>query len=152
MASAAFPSVVAAVFSVASTAMGGVRVTRGRDISAEAGDVVMVGIQNMDESGYDSAGTFQQTMQTFGGNREEVGTVNGLVLAWDGDSDQDMACSTAFAHLAALEAAVRADPKLGLTTFDYVLAEMQAGDVQESQDSDGASTTIAFAIAYKIRI
>jgi hypothetical protein len=72
----------------------------------------------------DSAGTFQQTMQTFGGNREEVGEVNGLIVAWNGQGDADAACSTAFGYLASIEAAVRADPTLGLTAFDYVVAEL----------------------------
>jgi hypothetical protein len=152
MPSAAFPSVVAAVVSVAGSSMAPTRVTRGRDISNEPGDVVMVGVRDLADSGPADAGTFQQTMQTFGGNREEVGTVNGLVLARNGDADQDAACSTAFAHLATLEAAIRADPKLGLIGFDYVVAEMQAGDVQESQADYGASTTIAFTVSYKIRI
>jgi hypothetical protein len=79
-------------------------------------------------------------MQTFGGNREEVGEVNGLVVAWNGQADQDAACSTAFGYLASIEAAVRADPTLGLTAFDYVVAELSAGDVTESQNDAGATT------------
>jgi hypothetical protein len=92
MATAAFPSVISAVVSVADTALPAVRVVRGRDLTNDASDVVMVGLLNIEDAGWDSAGTFQQTMQTFGGNREEVGTVNGLIVAWNGQSDQDAAC------------------------------------------------------------
>jgi hypothetical protein len=150
---AAFPSVVAAVVTVAEGAvLPDVRVVRGRDLTNEASDVVMVGLADVENTGWGSAGAFQQTMQTFGGNREEIGTVACQVVAWNGDADQDAACSTAFAHLAALEAAVRAAPALGLTVFDYVVAEFQAGEVMEAQTDLGASTAIGFTITYKIRI
>jgi hypothetical protein len=150
MASAAFPSVVTAIVSTAATALAPVRVVRGRDISNEPGDVVMVGTHDVEADQYD-AGSFQQGKQTFGGGRMETGTVNGLVLAWNGQADQDLACSTAFDHLALLEAAVRADPTLGLTAYDDVVAELQAGDVTESQSSEGATTALSFTIAYTIQ-
>lgn len=151
MPSAAFPSVIAAVFSTAEQAITDARVVRGRDISDDPGDVVMVGIQSIDIGDWDSAGSFQQSMQTFGGNRQELGSVNGLILARNGDSDQEAALSAAFDYLASLEAAVRADPTLGLA-FEYTKAEMQAGDVTESQNDDGAAAVVAFAISYDIRI
>jgi hypothetical protein len=91
-------------------------------------------------------------MQTFGGNREELGEVNGLVVASNGQGDQDGACATAFGYLALIEAAVRADPTLGLTAFDYVVAELQAGDVTEAQNIRRCSTVLPFTISYKIRI
>lgn len=152
MASTAWPAVVAAVMTVAERVVTPAIVVRGRDTSDEPGDVVMVGLLDPEQTGWVSAGTFQQTMQTFGGNREEVGSVNGLAVAWNGDGDQDAACSTAFAYLASIEGAVRADPTLGLTAFDYVVAELQAGDVMEAQSDLGAGAALSFTIAYKIRI
>jgi hypothetical protein len=117
---AAFPSVIAAIVSMATLAVAPARVTRGRDISDDPADVVMVGVRDL-EADPDSPGSFQQTMQTFGGNREEVGEVHGLIVAWNGQSDQDAACSTAFGYLAGIEAAVRARQDPGLTaTFDYM--------------------------------
>lgn len=152
MASAAFPSVIAAVVSLATTAVAPVRVTRGRDFSNDPDDVVMVGLGDVRETDWDSAGSFAQTMQTFAGAREEVGEVPGLVVASNGQGDADDACSTAFGYLASIEAAVRAAPALGLTSFDYVLAEFSAGEVTESQDDSGATTVVSFLITYKIRI
>lgn len=152
MATSAFPSVIAAVVTVAQRALPGVQVVRGNDNSNEPGDLVLVGAQNVDDPEYSSAGSFQQTRQTFGGAREEVGTVNCAVLAWNGDADQAAACATAFDYIAAIEAAVRADPTLGLTGFDYMLAEFQAGDVAESQDTTGAVTVVSFVISYQARI
>jgi hypothetical protein len=152
MATAAFPSVVTAVVSLAKQAAPLVRVVRGRDISNDPSDVVMVGLRDIEDAGWASAGTFRQTMQTFGGNREEVGEVNGLVVAQSGGADQDAACTRAFAHLALIEAAVRNGPTLGLTAFDYVVAEFQAGEVQEAQTDQGAASAVSFSVAYKIRI
>jgi hypothetical protein len=144
MGTAAFPAVIAALVTVADTALPTVRVERSADVTNEESDVVIIG--------GDPAGDFQQTMQTFGGNREEVGTVNGLIYARDGDGDQDITCVNAFDYLAAIEAAVRADKTLGLTQFDYVVAEFQAGEVTESPNDEGALTVITFGVTYKIRI
>lgn len=152
MASAAFPSVIAAVFTVATNAVVGTRVVRGRDLSQDYGDVVLIGRQDPEDDDWSSAGNFQQSMQTFGGGREEVGTVNGMVIAWNGDGNQDAANSAAFAHFALLETAVRADPKLGLTSFDYVVSEIDSGDVRERQDDDGATAVLPFVISYKVSI
>lgn len=152
MSSAAWPSVVGGVMTVAAGAVSGARVVRGLDVSGDPSDVVMVGIQDIQVPDWASAGSFQQTMQTFGGNREEVGTVNGLILARDGGGDQALAGATAFGYLASLEAAVRADPTLGLTGFGYVVAEMSSGDVTESQNDEGAATVLSFVISYKVRI
>jgi hypothetical protein len=152
MASTAFPSVIAAVMARAGVVLTGARVVRGRDISEDPGDVVMVGIQDITDEDWNSAGNFQQTMQSFGGGREETGTVNGLILATNGDDDQDAACSAACDYMATLAADVKADPTLGLTGFEYVVAELQSGDVNESQNRDGAAAVVSFSIAYKIRI
>lgn len=155
MASAAFPSVVTALVSKIGTAVNPTRVVRGRDVTTEPSDLVMVGISSIDENSSDvwaSAGTFRQTMQTFGGNREEVGQVNCLVRAQNGDGDQDAACSTAFGYLARVEASLRSDKTLGLTTFDYVVTELSAGDVTESQNDEGATAVLSFTVTYKIRI
>jgi hypothetical protein len=149
---AAFPSVIAAIVTVAAGAVAPVRVVRGRDISNEASDVVMVGQQDIEDDGWVSAGSFEQFMQAFGGSRQETGEVNGLVVAYSGDTDQDAACDAAFAHFALLESAVRADKTLGLTVFDYVVAEIQAGEVKEAQTNLGAGVALTFTISYKIGI
>lgn len=151
MAAAAFPAVIGAIFTVADNAFSTVRVTRGRDISGAGGDVVMVGVQDLEASDWDTAGSYQQLMQTFGGNREEVGYVNGLIYANDGGGDPDAALSAATDYLDTLGTAVRANPTLGLT-FEYVVAEFASGDVIESQNDQGAAAVLPFVISYKIRI
>jgi hypothetical protein len=155
MASAAFPAVVSKVFSVSRTALPTLRVVRGVDITQDPGDVILIGIQGTEQAaGLDwaSTGSFEQTMQRFGGPRQETGTVNCLAQAWNGDGDQDAACATAFGYIAAIESAVRTDPTLGLTGYDFIVAEMQGGDVMESQSQGGALAAVAFVITYRIGI
>lgn len=150
---AAFPSVVDAVFARAEAVVTpAARVVRGRDVSDTPGDVVLVGIQDVEDQGWTQAGSFRQSMQTFGGGREEVGTVNGLILSNSGTTDQTISTSAAFGYLELLEADVRDDPTLGLTGFDYVVAEMDSGEIRELQSEYGASTVLPFVITYKIRI
>lgn len=160
MTSAAFPTVIAAVLATAETSLADdVRVIRGQDLSQDPGDVVMVGVQDYDATTrgahppiWDTPGSFEQQFQTFGGNRSEAGTVNGVVASRNGDSDIDAACSAVFDLIADLEAAVREDPSLGVTTLGYLVCEMRAGDVRESLNSDGALAAISFTIQYKARI
>ena len=152
MPTAAFPSVIAGVVTFTAGVLPAARVVRGRDISMDPDDVVMIGVLADDEPGRDSAGSFEQFMQAFGGSRQETGEVNGLVVAYSGDTDQDAACDAAFAHFALLESAVRADKTLGLTVFDYVVAEIQAGEVKEAQTNLGAGVALTFTISYKIGI
>lgn len=156
MASAAFPQVVAAVLSTAEDALAGsARVVRGLDLSADPGDVVLIGVSDISEAEGDApatVGSFSQEMQTFGGNRVETGFINGLAQAWDGNSDQEETFDTAFGYLALIEAAVRATPALGVTGVDYLVAEMSTGDVTEFQDDQGSGIALAFTIAYQARI
>ena len=153
MASAAFPAVVDAATARADAVMSAsVRVVRGRDISEAFGDVVIIGLESISDLGdWTSAGVFRQSMQSFGGAREEVGSINCVILARDGDSDQDATTSNAFDYLALLEADVRSDPTLGMT-FEYAVCELSGGEVLERLSDDGATTVLPFVIAYKIRI
>lgn len=151
---AAFPTVITAVLTTAQAATPE-RVVRGRDIvsSDPDHDAVMIGVARLDDSpGWDSAGSFTQEFQTFGGNRLETGTVNCLVLAWNGDSDQDAATTAAFAIFADIAAAIRATPTLGITTFDYMVAQVTSSDVTEAQNDDGANTVLPFVVSYEARI
>jgi hypothetical protein len=127
-------------------------VVRGRDFSNDPGDVVMIGVADPDGGDWEEAGAYQQTIQTFGGKREEVGQVNCLAVAWNGNSDQAAALNAAFAMIAALEASVATTPALGVASLEYLDAEMESGGVQESQTTEGANAALSFVITYKARI
>lgn len=150
--SAAWPTVVAAVFTTATATLPGVRVVRGRDNSDDPGDVVMIGVSDLEAAGWDDAGTHQQAMQTFGGKREELGSVNGIVVAHNGDGDLAAADAAVFAMIAALEASVATTPSLGVSSLDYLVAEMQSGAVQELPSTQGANAALSFVVTYKARI
>lgn len=151
MATVAFPTVIAAVMTTAD-APTDVRVVRGRDTSNDPGDVVMIGVSSLSTNqGWDSAGSFDQEFQTFGDKRVETGTVNALALSRNGDNDPDAACDAVFALVEELCAAVRTDPSLGVTAFDYLVTEVETGAVQESQNDEGAVATISLAFHYQAR-
>jgi hypothetical protein len=153
MTSAAFPTVIAAVVATATATLPGVTVVRGRYISNAPVDVVMVGVADPDDSGgWDDAGAYQQTMQTFSGKREERGQVNCIAVATNGDSDPAAALAAAFTMIAALEASVATTPALGVSSLEYLVAEFESGSVQESLSADGASAALSFVITYQARI
>lgn len=149
---AAWPAVVDALLARADAVVTGADVVRGHDVSESTNDAVFIALADIDDEDWTSAGTFRQTMQSFGGAREEVGSVNCLIYARNGDGDQAACTDTALDYLAAVEADIRNDKTLGLTQFEYVVAEMDSGEIREVQASDGASTALPFVISYKIRI
>lgn len=154
---AAWTSVVDALLVRAKAVVPTADVVRGHDVSEDTSDAVFIALGDLDDEDWTSAGTFRQSMQSFGGKREEVGSVNGLVYARDGGGNQATATDTALGYLAALEADVRADPTLGIPvgdghTYDYMVTEMDSGEIREIQANDGASTALPFVISYKTRI
>src|SRR3982751_1387789 len=133
MTSAAFPTVIAAVFPTATSTLPTARVVRGRDISNNPGDVLMVGVADPDDpSGWDDAGTYEQSQHTFGGKRLEEGRVNCVAKPWNGNSAPSAAEAAVFAMIAALEASVATSPSLGVSSFDFLEAEVESGMVRES--------------------
>lgn len=161
MTSAAFPAVVAALCTVSTNALAStpdVRVIRGRDISQDPGDSILIGVSSTDETagpdwGWASVGRFDQEMHRFHGPRLETGTVNCLARASSGDEDMGAVETRVFGYLASIEAALRADPTAGLTGYDVqVVVEFEGGDVMEAQDEAGVAVSVAFTISYRIGI
>jgi hypothetical protein len=153
MTSAAFPVVMAGAVATATATQAPTRVVRGRDITNDPGDVVMFGVSDPEDSGgWDAAGSYSQTMQTFSGKREEIGNINGLAVARNGDGDPAAASAAVFALIAALEASVATSPALGVSSLEYLVAEMESGDVHESLSDEGANAALSFVINYRARI
>lgn len=152
MTSAAYPTVYAALVAVADAALS-VRVVDGYDVSEDPGDVVMIGVPNITDVNAIAAGSFSQAVATMGTprTREETGSINGVVLAWNGDGDSSAARLAAFAILADLEDALRTDPSLGLTAFTRTVAQLETGAIAEDKQ-DGATCAISFTVIYAARI
>lgn len=155
MASAAYPTVHAALFALAdSVRVDGLRVVDGFDVSEDPDDVMMIGVPTLSDVNAVAAGSFSQEALSFGragGVRTETGTVNGLVIATNGDGDQAAARAAAFGYVDTLGDALRADPAMGVTSFNELVAQLNTGDVIEDQ-VDGAATAISFTVAYKALI
>jgi hypothetical protein len=154
MTSAAYPTVHAALVTLATATLPSVRVVDGYDVSEDPGNIVQIGVPSLSSTTSISAGTFTQEMETFGrlvGGRLETGSINGVAMAWNGDGDQAAARSAAFGYIAAIGDALRTDPSMGVTAFAELVAELSTGDVAEDK-VDGATTAISFTVAYKARI
>lgn len=159
MSSAAYPTVITALVTAANTAFanliaaGTFRVVRGYDLSSDPSDVMLIGVPKLSDVDAITAGSIAQDPGPLGTTRprDENGQIFGVVMARNGQGDQAAACDAAFGYLASLEAALRADPALGVTTFRYLVSQLTVGDVFEDQ-VDGATTAVEFTVAYKARI
>jgi hypothetical protein len=144
--------VFAALVTTATTALSGVlRVVDGSDLSSDPGDVMMIGVPTLTDVNAISAGSFSQDATTYGragGVRTETGTINGVVVARNGQGDQSAARAAAFGYLTTLSDALRTDPSMGITAVGDPVAQLSAGDVAEDQ-TDGATTAISFTVAYR---
>lgn len=159
MATAAYPTVVTALVTTASTALatpiaaGTFRVVRGYDLSSDPSDVMLIGVPKLSDANAIAAGSITQEVGPMGTTRprDENGQIFGVVMARNGDGNQATACNAAFGYLASLETALRSDPKMGVTSFSYLVTQLTVGDVFEDQ-VEGATTAVEFTVAYKARI
>ena len=150
MPSTAYPTVYSAVVSTATTALTGtLRVVDGFDLSADPGDVMLIGVPNPADENAIAAGSFNQDFGSFGsapGTRQETGTIHGFAMARNGQGDQNGARTTAFSYIDTLADAIRADPSLGVSAFT-IAAQLTSGDVTEDQ-VDGATCAVSFTVTY----
>lgn len=150
MTTVAYPMVYAALVTAATTALSGAcRVVDGYDLSNDPGDVMEIGVPSIADVNAISAGDFSQDAATFGraaGGLKETGTINGIVLARNGQGDLTTARTAAFGYLTTLGTAIRADRAMGVTAFDLV-AKVTSGDVAEDQ-VDGATVAVSFTVTY----
>lgn len=152
MVSVAYPVAYAALLDLADDQLN-LRVVDGWDPSNANDDVLMLGVPNLADSVAISSGSFAQEQVGHGaaGYIKETGSINGLMVAWNGDATDDGALSarsTAFGYLDALNAAVRNNRSLSVTAFDLnVGAAFANGDVSEDK-VNGATCVVSFAINY----
>lgn len=151
----AYPTVYAAVVTLATNALTTLRVVDGYDTSQDEGDVLVLGVPNIFDTQSINAGTFSQTMNTFGvtAGRQESGTINGVLLAWVGDTDDTSAAvarAKAFGYLGMLAQALRSTPRLGIAVGSSpqdVVAQLGSGSPLEDKVG-GATCVIPFTVDY----
>lgn len=153
MATSLIPKVIDAVYSTAKAHLPDTNVYDGFGVTVEPGlDYLMVGVDDPD--GQRSASAAEATQDWAHANsttRDENGVVTCAAVSWNGDGDAKAARDHAFATVAAVETAVRADPTLGVAGVLYAHV---TGPIELSQDQTqtGAVAYVLFRITYRARI
>lgn len=156
MTSLAYPTVYAAVYTVARTAFAGnasVRVVDGYDLSDDPSNSIQLGTPNLTDTQAISEGAFDQEQIGHGasGVIKETGSINGIALAWNGDGDPQAARVAVAGFLDTIGAAIRADRTLAVTDFP-VAAWMSAHGEPVSDKVRGATCAISFTVNYTAHI
>lgn len=130
------------------------RVTDGWDLSEQADDVLMIGVDDPTNPDNPVAASADQAMAVLGTTRprDEDGRINCLAVASVGDDDQKSARDAAYSYIAAIEDDLRSDPTLGLTQFRNIVVQMAGSDRLIQSKSGGAAAVVIFTITYNARI
>jgi hypothetical protein len=92
----------------------GVIVGPGATDDPELSGLVLIGVDDADESGYSNAVTGSQSWAQLGGmGRDETFTVHCSAVAWNGDGDALAAMDAVYALLGGITQALVGDPSLG---------------------------------------
>jgi hypothetical protein len=162
MATSAIPTLIDTLVAQTTAALTDRLVTDGYGVTSDFNpNLLMIGVD--DPSALDPANSADssQTMATAGTprSRSETGRITCAALSWSGGTDQKTVRDAAFATVAAVENLLRADPRLGLTS--YPLLVMQMGDdlrltqnqYQATEDTaGGVEALLIFTIAFEARI
>ncbi|MGW4426380.1 hypothetical protein [Streptosporangium sp. NPDC004631] len=135
----------------AAAGMERVRVLDGPAVTAETDtELVYVGWDG-DPDGDGQAVEATQDWAGIGARaRDETLQVTCSVIVWSGDTAMRPRRDRCYAILGVLEAALRADPSLGLPP--PTVAALAAGNLWQAQTSAGAEVRVVFAVAVKTRI
>lgn len=156
MPTSAIPDIIDALVSLADAALPDtVTVYDGFGVSDQAGDFLMVGVEDPDRNDAASSADTSQSAATMGTprNRNETGTVTCAALSSNGDGDQKAARDAVFAIAAAVASACRANPSLGLTGYQSLVAEYGSDQrLMQNQFEDGAEAVLIFAVRFRARI
>jgi len=99
-------------------------------------------------------GQHQQTMATCGTprTRDETGSINCVATSWNGDMDTEQAMSDAFDTLEAVATILRDDPSLGVTGYQYLVAEIGSVTPEFAPFDGGVDAAVVFTVNYTARI
>lgn len=152
MATSAVPAVIDALFTAADAALATVTVYDGFGVSDDAGDFLMIGVEDPDsQDAATSADAEQSWANADGTARDETGTVTCAALSWNGDADQKAARDAVYAITAAVEDLLRADPSLGIATVLWT-SFGTSQQLTQAQDEQGALALLVFRIQFRARI
>lgn len=155
MATSAIPDVIDALFTAATTALPNVSVYDGFGVSDQAGDFLMIGVEDPDDNASAASSDAQQSAATMGTprSRDEVGTVTCAALSSNGDGNQKAARDAVFAISTAIANLCRTDPTLGITGYQLLVADYGTDQrLMQNQYEDGADAVLIFAVRFRARI
>ena len=149
------PQIIDALVAKATTALPGVTVLDGQGVTGDTGSMLLVGANTEDATIPSTAAQAQQAPATFSTNRtrEQSGDIYLTAASWNGDGDQKAARDDAYATATAVAALCRADPSLGITTAQMVVCGFGGTEqLDQDQDSAGASASLTFTVHFQARI
>lgn len=152
MTASALIPILEAVLAVAQDSVS-CRVTDGVDTSGNTSDVMMIGVD--DPASYDNPviGSSDQVVATLGSTRtrDETGTITCSVVASTGN-DLPAARAAISTYVGELEAALRADPQVGLAGYRRLVVEFGGiNSLYQSALNDAAVVAI-FSVTYIARL
>jgi len=153
MATTVLPDLIDAIIAAADAALSNVAVYDGFGVTSDpAEDVLLVGVDDPNASADSFAGyARQEWAHANHTTRDEEGHVVCAASSWSGDGDAKAARDGAFATVAAVENALRANPSLGLANVLWTSVGGRIALSQNQHDS-GASAVVIFTILFRSRI
>lgn len=153
MATSVIPDLIDALIAAAATALPGVDVLDGPQVTdAAPGDYLMVGVEDLDSA--EEANAAESRQQWANANytaRDEDGEITCVALSWNGDGDQKAARDAVFATAAALEDALRANPSLGVSSVLWTGYGSLTQFIQAQGDT-GAAAQLTFRVHFIARL
>lgn len=147
------PALIDRILEVASELLPDHLVVDGFPLTLSVGDYLMVGMEDASRpQGASTAATSQQTWANANHTtRDESGDITCAAFSYSGLTDPKPVREAAYATLAAVAEALRADPSLGL---EGVLWTSVGTDIRylAFQSEEGCDATVVFSIAFRARI
>lgn len=116
---------------------------------AAPASAVFIGVSESEPRAEQASSQAEQRWATTGKTRDETFTIRCLAVARDGDGDVKAARDLAFAHVAAVETAIRTDPAMA----DVILyAAVQVTRHTTAHTASGAKVCVFFDVTCRARI
>ena len=152
MATSAVPALIDAMVAAFDTALASVQVYDGYGQSDDAGDYLMVGVEDPDLEDYAfSADVKQDWANANGSARSEEGDIVCAALSWNGDGNQKAARDAAYATQSAVETVLRNNPSLGVATVLWTSFGTSA-QLTQLQGQHGAAALLVFRISFRAHL
>lgn len=152
MATTVIPAVLDALVATAKTALPNAVILDGYGVTEFVGNYFMIGVDDPYSVEQALAASSQQDWAHANYTaRNESGDITCVAVSWNGAEDAKGARDAVFAMTTALEAALKANPSLGLANLLWTSYGTNT-QFSQGQDEDGAFAVLAFQIHFEARI